>query len=333
MTPASTKFMAVVKADGYGHGAIEIADVAVANGVDYLGVAWVVEAVQLREAGIKAPILILSEPTINVAADIVRLDVTQTVYSFQFAKALSDAAQQLNKTAKVHVKIDTGMGRIGVNKNEAVSLIEQIDTLDNIEIEGIFTHFANADEKTNEHTSEQLKEFNEILDLLVENGFTFPIIHAANTAATENFPNAHFNMVRVGIGLYKDVLTFKSKIAYIKRVKEGTLLSYGSTFSPSHDTNIATLSVGYADGLVRSLSNIGHVLINEKRYNIVGRICMDMTLVNLGDDVYPVGQEVVLIGQQGDNHIDVTEVASQANTIDYEILCGIGKRVNRIYIN
>jgi len=329
--PAETKLMAVVKADAYGHGANEISDVAVANGIDYLGVAWVSEAIALREAGIKSPILILSEPTINIAADIVRLDVTQTVYTLNFARALSDAAKQFNKIAKIHIKIDTGMNRIGVNGDEATLLVEQIHELDNIFIEGVFTHFAKADTIDDNYTLQQVKQFTEIVTSLEKKGYSFPIKHCANTAGTFNYPSAHVNMVRVGIGSYQDVLTFKSRIAYVKRVPKDSYVSYSCSYKTEKETTIATLSVGYADGLVRALSNKGHVIVNGKKYPIVGRICMDMTMIDLGDDIYHVGEEVILIGSQGSETISVEEVAELAGTISYEILCGIGKRVNRIY--
>lgn len=324
--------MAIVKADAYGHGSVEIADIAVANGADYLGVAWVSEAVALREAGIKAPILILSEPTINVAADIVRLEVTQTVYSYNFAHALSEAATEMGRTARIHIKIDTGMNRIGVKEDQAIELVESIHQLRNILIEGIFTHCARADELGDDYTLTQMRDFKKIVEALEDKGYHFPIRHMANTAATLNFPQTHMDMVRIGIGSFDNVLTFKSKVAYIKRVPPGSYVSYGGTYQTKRSTTIATISAGYADGLIRSLSNKGAVLINGKRYPIVGRVCMDMTMIDMGDDYCSVGEEAVLMGHQGVSSIPVDEVAQMTDTISYEVLCGIGKRVNRIYL-
>lgn len=330
LVPAETIVMAVVKADAYGHGSVEIAKRAIDTGAGYLGVAWAREAIELRNAGISAPILILSEPTINIAPQIVELDIVQSLYTADFAKYLNQAAKEIRKIAKVHIKVDTGMSRVGVKHDEAIELIKLVSQYENIEIEGIFTHFACVDE-SQEYTLEQIKRFNNLISDLEQSEFKFKYVHCANTAATEQYKETHMNMVRIGIGSYKDIITFKSRIAFTKAVSKGTKVSYGAEWTADKNTNIATISAGYADGYVRALSNKGKVLIDNKFYPVIGRICMDMFMVDLGDDIYPIGEEVILIGKSKNNQITTDEIAEVANTIDYEILCGIGKRVDRVY--
>ncbi|MFC1517283.1 alanine racemase [Candidatus Margulisiibacteriota bacterium] len=335
----STKIMGVVKADAYGHGAREVAELLISQGVEYLGVAWVTEALELRAAGIKAPILILSEPVSNIVDDIIDLDVSQTIYSLPFARSLSAAAEAKGKKVKIHIKVDTGMGRIGVHPEEAVQLIASLYTLPGLELEGVFTHFAKADEKLegvkekDDFTLQQLHKFNKMITDLEKEGIKVPPIkHAANSAAIQNYPQTQMDMVRAGIMLYDKVLTFKSHVAYLKDVKTGTPLSYGATFITEHDSKIVTISAGYADGLSRLLSNKGQVLINGVRYPMVGRVCMDMFLVDAtGSEGIKVGDEVVMIGKQGNEEIAMSEINRLTNTIAYEVMCGIGKRVPRIY--
>ena len=342
------KFMAVVKADAYGHGAVPVSK-AIEKNVDYLAVATLSEAVELKKAGIIKPILLLGETHLSNADDIVRNGFIQTVYTLPFVKALSNAASRLKKKARVHLKIDTGMGRIGVHFGEAEDLFEKVSKLPNINIEGIFTHFAGAEEM-DEFTSEQLKRLKSFISKIDSAGY---ILHAANSAATLYHKESHLDMVRVGLSMYglyppclsagrcggrrhtiklRPSLEFKTRVIYLKNVPAGTPLSYGSTFITSKATNIATLPVGYADGLPRALSNKGKVLIGGKRYPIVGRVCMDMTLVDVGNSKVKIGDEVVLIGRQGKDVISADEVAKLADTISYEIVCGIGKRVPRIYV-
>ncbi len=335
------KIMAVVKADAYGHGAVSVSK-AIEKKVDYLAVATLPEAVELRCAGIKKPILILSETRPDNAKEIVKMGFIQTVYTYKLASALSAAADKLNKKAVVHMKIDTGMGRIGVNVDNARELFERISRLPSLKIEGIFTHFAKADEN-NGFTREQLKKFNAIVSKIGRKGI---ILHAANSAGTLYHKASHLDMVRIGLSMYgiyppgagkgtvelKAALQFKTHIVFIKNVPAGTPISYGSTYVTKRATNIATLPVGYADGLPRALSNKGHVLIRGKRYPIVGRVCMDLTLIDVGRSDVKEGDEVVLIGSQGKETIPVDEVAGLADTISYEIICGIGKRVPRVNI-
>ena len=341
LIPAATKFMAVVKANAYGHGAPAVARAASIAGADYLAVANLKEALELREAGLIDPILILTESPTSVMDEIVQYQLTQTVYSFSEAKALSDEALKRGKTAKVHIKVDTGMGRVGVAPSEAAALIQKVASLPNLMIEGLFTHFAKAEDHDDAFTKEQLNKFKQILPRFSN----IPLKHAANSAATLFHPETHLDLVRVGLLMYgifphggehrpinlKPALSFKSRVVYLKKVPPGTPISYGGIYSTDKEVAIATLPVGYADGYSRRLSNRGKVLINGKRYPVVGRVTMDMILVNVGEDKVNVGDEVVLIGSQGIESITADEVAALDDTISYEIICGIGKRVPRIY--
>lgn len=341
LLPEKSKFMAVVKANAYGHGSLAISRAALEADVEYLAVANLREALELREAGITSPVLILTESPTSVADEIVQYDFTQTVYSYSEARALSDEAVKRRKIVKIHIKVDTGMGRVGVLPNEAIALISKISSLPNLNIEGIFTHFARAEEKNTDFTGKQLEIFQNVISKVS----FIPLKHAANSAATLYHPDSHLDMVRIGLmmyGLYpskdrerkirlKPALSFKTRVSYLKRVLSGTPLSYGGTYITPKETTIATLPVGYADGYSRMLSNRGKVLIRGRRYDIVGRVSMDLVLVNVGNDMVRVGDEVVLIGEQMGQAISVDEVADIQNTINYEIVCGIGKRVPRIY--
>ncbi|MGB9613766.1 MAG: alanine racemase, partial [Candidatus Margulisiibacteriota bacterium] len=340
LSPA-VKFMAVVKANAYGHGSPAVARAAVEAGVDYFGVANLKEALELREAGILSPILILTESPTSVVDEIVQHGLTQTVYSFSEAKALSDEAQKRKKIAKVHIKVDTGMGRVGIFPQEALAFVTKVSSLPNLQIEGVFTHFAKADEPEDNFTNLQFQKFQQIISRLPH----LPLRHAANSAATLFHSQTHLDMVRVGLmmyGLYpqgnarrlldlKPALSFKSRITYLKRVPAGTPLSYGSTYVTSSETTIATIPVGYADGFSRRLSNRGQVLIRGRRFPVVGTVSMDLTLVNVGNVKVEVGDEVVLIGEQEGQVISADELSALEDTISYEVVCGIGKRVPRIY--
>ena len=341
-----TKFMAIVKANAYGHGAKEVALAAEKAGADYLGVAYLGEALELRSCGIKTPILILSETPASFAGHVIEHDITQTVYTVGMAQELSRCASLQGKKARVHVKVDTGMGRVGVFPSGAPELIKNIARLPFIEIEGIFTHFSCGEDLENNLTQNQLDAFLSVLDLIKKEGFSIPIKYCANSAAVFNFPKSHLDMVRLGITMYglyppglkrcpvvlQKVLSLKTKVLYIKRVPKGTPLSYGATYVTQKETSIATLPVGYADGLSRQLSNKGQVLIRGKRYPIVGRVTMDMTLVETGDDKIDVWDDVSIIGRDGDEEITADEIAGLIDSINYEVVCGIGKRVPRVYI-
>jgi len=334
------RFMAVVKANGYGHGSVDVSRAALGAGADCLGVASLKEALEIRNAGIRSPLLILSESEPDSAHDLVRAGVSQTVYTSRLAEALSRAAAKSGKKVSVHLKVDTGMGRVGVTVPEAAKLYGKMKELPGLNIDGIFTHFAIADDISSGYTAAQLETFRKVINEIGDGR----VKHCANSAATLYYPETHMDMVRVGLAMYglsprrdgaavdlEPALTFKTKVMFIKKVPAGTRLSYGSTHITDRETRIATLPVGYADGYSRALSNRGHVLIRGKRYPVVGRVCMDLTLVDIGKDKVEVGDEVVLIGAQGGEKVSADEIADIMGTINYEVVCGIGKRVERIY--
>jgi alanine racemase len=331
----------VVKANAYGHGAVAISRAAVEAGADFLAVANLKEALEIREAGVVSPILILTESPTSVMDEIVQYDLRQTIYSFSEARALSEEAQKRKKSVRAHVKVDTGMGRVGVPPSEAAAFIKKISSLAGIELEGVFTHFAMAEDPQDNFTVDQFQKFQQVISK-VKN---IPIRHSANSAAVLYHSETHLDMVRVGLmmyGLYplgssrsliklKPALSFKSRVTYLKKIPAGTPISYGCTYTAPAETTIATIPVGYADGFSRRLSNRGQVIIRGKRYPVVGRVTMDLTMVNVGDSRVEVGDEVVLIGEQNGQAISVDEVAGLEDTISYEVVCGIGKRVPRIY--
>ncbi|OGB89395.1 alanine racemase [candidate division WOR-1 bacterium RIFCSPHIGHO2_01_FULL_53_15] len=334
------RFMAVVKANAYGHGAVAVSRAAVEAGADYLGVANLKEALELREAGVLSPVLILTESPTSVADEVVQHGLTQTIYSYSEAKAFSEEAEKRKKPARVHIKIDTGMGRVGVPPSEAMAFINKVSSLPGLVLEGIFTHFAKAEDPADKFTADQFQKFQRI----AERVSSIPVKHCANSAATLFHRETHLDMVRVGLmiyGLYpqnsrrlielKPALSFKSRVTYLKRVPAGTPLSYGSTYVTPAETTIATIPVGYADGYSRRLSNRGKVLVRGKRYPVVGAVTMDLTVVNIGDAKVEMGDEVVLIGEQNGEGISVDEIAALEETVSYEVICGIGKRVPRVY--
>jgi len=340
-----TKTMAVMKANAYGHGAVEVAKVAIDAGAQWLAVALVEEGIQLREAGIQSPILILGSTPPDQVHEVIKYNLSQTVCSRELIETLSNEAQSWNQTAKVHIKVDTGLGRLGIFPEEVAAFVKESSCLEGIEIEGIFTHFSVADEDK-AFTELQIKKFKEVISNLEREKIHIPLKHAANSAAVVGFASSYFNLVRPGIILYglypspemnrtiplKPAMSFKTKITYLKRVPAGYSLSYDRTFTTKRKSLIAILPVGYADGYPRALSNKGEVLIKGKRAPVVGMICMDMTLVDVTHipDV-KVGDEVVLFGKQNGAQISADEIASKSGLINYEILCGISKRVPRIY--
>ena len=355
-----TRLMAVVKANGYGHGATEVAGEALRNGAEYLGVARINEAVQLRTAGLDAPILIFSYTPPNLAETIIKYDLTQTVYSFATAKALSECARQKGKKIRVHIKADSGMGRLGLllhataqsgdhnmAPRKAVQEVESISRLSGLAVEGLFTHFATADSADKSYAAGQLEVFMDFIERLRRTGLEPPIKHAANSGALIDMPQSHLDMVRPGIatyGLYpsdevnknqvdlKPVMTLKSRIIQLKRVPAGFNISYGITFQTKKPTTIATVPVGYADGFNRLLSNRGHMLVHGQKVPIVGRVCMDLTMLDVGSvsDV-AIEDEVVVFGQQAKASLTADEIALDLNTINYEIVSTITGRVARVY--
>jgi len=346
LAPAAN-ILAVVKANAYGHGMVEVSRRLVKEGVSYLGVASVDEAVVLREAKIKAPILILSSILPKEVKYAINYNLTFTVCDEILASELDKIARKANRKVLAHLKVDTGMGRLGIWHGEAKGLFEDILGLKNIILEGVYTHFATADEENTSYTVEQINNFKSLIKELEAKGFKIPYIHAANSAGTILFKNSHFSMVRPGLmiyGLYpnesiskilqlKPALSLKSRIIFLKRTPVGRSISYGATYTTDKDTLIATLPIGYADGLNRGLSNKGEVIVRKRRSPIVGRICMDHTMADVGHvDKVELGDEVVLIGTQGTERITAEEIARILGTIPYEVVCWISARVPRVYL-
>lgn len=340
---------AVIKADGYGHGATKIAKTLLDNGADRFAVAVLDEAIEIRNAGFKVPILILGYTQPERAEEVVRYELEQAVYSIETAEALSKVAKAQGKTAQIHIKIDTGMGRIGLQADEeAVGIISSIHALPNINIKGIFTHFAVADEVDKSYTEKQFEKFKWVCDRLEEKGIKIEIKHCGNSATIIDLPDMHLNMVRAGIVLYglapssdvklekltlKEVMSLKVRVTHIKEIEAGQSVSYGRKFIANAKTKIASLPIGYADGYTRLLSGKAEALVNGKRVPVVGRICMDQCMIDVTriEDV-KVGDEVVLFGGQKDGFISIDEIAEKLGTINYEVVCMISRRVPRVYV-
>lgn len=342
-----TKVMAIIKADGYGHGAVAVAK-AIDAMADYYGVAILEEAIELRKNGIDKPLLILGYTSPRQYADLVLHNVTQTIFDFETAKKLSETACSLNMTANIHIAIDTGMNRIGFKaEKESLDTIKQIYSLPNIFIEGIFTHFATADEKDKTFANEQYKRFKSFADYLEENGVTIPIKHICNSAGIIDF-DYKLDMVRAGIILYglypsedvdknaivlKPAMKLKTHVIFVKEVEAGHGISYGLTYVTDRKTRIATLPVGYADGYPRALSSKGHVIINGQYAPILGRVCMDQMMVDItGIDGVKIENDVTLLGSEGDCVITAEELGNMSESFNYEFICGVGKRVPRIFV-
>jgi len=344
-----TKYMIVVKADAYGHGAIEVCK-HLSDVIDYLAVASIEEAISLRKENIDKPILILGYTMKDNYSDLLDFKIEQTIYSWEDAICLERVAEKYSKKAVIHIAVDTGMGRIGfLPTDENVSQIKKIVQLPNLELKGIFTHFATADEEDKTYTKEQADKFNCFIQALEEQGIFFEIKHMCNSAGIIDFPQYCTDMVRAGIILYglypsndvnqndiklKPALEWKAHVVYVKEVPRGTSISYGRTYITSKDvTKIATINVGYGDGYPRALSNKGRVLIRGKSVPIVGRICMDQFMVDVSElDQIEVEDVVTLIGRDGDEFISVEEMAELTGKVNYEFICDIGKRVPREYI-
>lgn len=344
LTPAGTLFMAVVKADGYGHGAAEAARAAIKGGADRLGVATLEEAEALRAAGVNAPLHLLAEPPAEAASLLIDFGVVATLATREFAAALSRAAAHAGKEAVYHLKIDTGMNRIGVCAEEAAEMAAWLRDMPGLVFEGAFTHFATADVPGDWEFGRQLDRFGAAIEAMRTEGSRPRIVHAANSAATILHPETHFDMVRCGIAIYglepapstrglvplEPAMSVKSRVSFVKRIGLGDGVSYGFTWHASGPTTIATLPVGYADGVHRVLSNTMSVLIGGRRCPQVGRVCMDQLMVEVppGVQVRP-GDEAVLVGSQGGESIAMDEVAERAGTINYEMACGFALRMRR----
>jgi alanine racemase len=340
--------MVIVKADAYGHGAVAVSR-ALENGiVDAYGVAIIEEAIELREAGITKPILILGYTPKEQFDLVISYDVMQTVYQYEMAKDLSAEAVRQGKTAKIHIKIDTGMSRLGFcDSQESIQTIKQISSLEGIYIDGLFSHFAKADEADKVSGKKQIRRFEEFCKLLSQEGIHIPIKHFSNSAGTIEFPEAEYDMVRCGIVTYgifpsdevdhkrlslEPAMELKSHVIYIKEVEVGTGISYGSTFITDRSTKVATIPVGYADGYSRNMSNVGKVIIRGQYAPIIGRICMDYFMVDVTDiEDVSQGDVVTLLGRDGDCIISVETLAKWSHSFPYEMICTVGKRIPRVY--
>lgn len=348
--PEETQIMAVVKTDAYGHGAVPLASLL--EPMEYLwgfATATVDEAVELRQAGIKKPILILGYSFPESYPEIVKYDIRQTVFAYEMAEALSKEAVRQNKKAYIHIKLDTGMGRIGYQDAEcAAKDAVQMKQLPMIEMEGVFTHFANADVENKDYTLNQIRKFQDMITVMENKGITFRFKHCANSAGIIEFSDYKFDLVRAGIisfGLWpsnevkkdvvqlKPILSLKSHVVFVKEVEAGTAVSYGSTWVAQEKRRLATIPVGYGDGYPRSLSNKGYVLIKGYKAPIVGRVCMDQLIVDVTDipEEVHTGDRVTLIGQDGEHTISAEELGDLSGRFNYELMCDLGNRIARIY--
>ena len=359
ITEPRASLMIAVKANAYGHGAVQVARTGLENGADQLGVARIEEGIELRRAGIRAPILIFGYTPARLAPVLTDHDLTASVFSLQGASLLNAAIPKDRRLA-VHLKVDTGMGRMGLLPDGrrcvrqgvipgpgAVEEILGIAALKNLRLEGLWTHFAVSDEADKGYTRNQLQLFEELIRCLESKGLTVRMRHAANSGAIIDMPETHLDMVRAGISVYglypshavdmnkirlHPALSLKARVVHVKQVPAGTRISYGGTWQSSVPTTIATVPVGYGDGYSRSLSNQGHMLVHGRRAPIVGRVCMDLTMLDVGHiDKVQVEDEVVLIGRQSDEVITADEVAAQLDTINYEVVTALMARVPRIY--
>lgn len=339
--------LAVVKANAYGHGDIEVARACLDAGATRLGVALVEEGVRLREAGLDAPILILVEPTVDAAKEIVDQRLTATVSTIAVAEALNEAASAANTRARVHVCVDTGMHREGAPFEQGLRLVEDVARLPGLDLEGLWSHFAMGELDAHPFTASQIERFADLCASVQRRGIDIAVRHLSSSGGIVLHPDSHLDLVRMGImiyGLYphaalttrialQPALRLVSAVGAVRRVPAGEGVSYAHTFAPERESTIATLLIGYADGFPRMLSNRGSVLIGERRYRVAGRVTMDQILVDCGDDDVGAGDEAVLIGRQGAEEITADEVAEHAGTINYEVVTSIGARVPRTYVS
>ncbi len=344
----SKELFAVVKADAYGHGAVEAAPVLLENGATRLAIAVLSEGVELRKAGIECPIMILGYTPETLIADVLEYDLEPTLFSYEYAEKLSKAAAAAGKTVKIHIKVDTGMGRIGFLPNEeSVAEAVKISKLPNLEIEGLFSHFSTADELNKEYSNYQYKNYTWFLEKLLENGVKINIRDIDNSAAIMDLPETNLDGVRPGIIMYgyypsdevdksvldiKPVMTLKACLLHVKTLEEGQYIGYGRKFKTERKSVIGTIGIGYADGYTRMLSKKAKVIINGKFAPVVGNICMDQCMIDLTDvGEVKVGDEVILMGTDGNLKFDADDIAPLLGTINYEVLCMIGRRVPRVY--
>jgi alanine racemase len=332
--------ISIVKADAYGHGAVVVGKALIESGSQILGVATVEEALELRESRIRAPIIVLGGIQPEESEIAIKNDLTPSLFSLVSIQDINKYAEKMRKRVKYHLKVDTGMNRLGVDSGEICDFLNQLSGFKNLEMEGVFTHFANADGEFRDSTLDQMSIFKTILSLINQAGFYPKYIHSANSAAIQRFHESHMNLVRPGIMLYgsgriencelKPVMSLKTKVLQIKRVPSGTPVSYGGTFAAARPTIIATLPIGYADGYMRRLSNRARVSIKGTTAAVIGTVCMDLIMIDVTEvPEVAVGDVVVIFG---DERVSVEGVARLADTISYEILSTIGKRVRRVYV-
>lgn len=349
-----SKICCVIKADGYGHGAAELAHIYEKLGADFFAVSNIDEGIEIRNSGCALPIVILGYTPVEDAGRLSQYNISQAVFSLEYAKALSQECAKSGCTCKIHIKIDTGMSRIGFMCQEfprddySIKEICEACKLPNLQLEGLFTHFCVSDEDADgrEFTQKQYKNFIYVREGLEKNGIAVPICHCSNSGAIEDYPDTYCDMVRAGIILYGlapsdklcgrlnlvPAMTLKTSVAYVKELKKGADISYGRTFTAEHDMKIATVPIGYADGYIRSNAEKGYMLVNGKKAKIVGRICMDQTMLDVTDiDGVRTGDEVIVFGTGEDGAPTADIIAENTGTINYEVVCLVGKRVPRVY--
>ena len=340
----------MIKANGYGHGSSEVAKVFLENGADRIAVAILDEGIELRRKNIQEPLMILGHTPQVQYEKIFEYNLIQTIYNYDDAKALSDKALELDKMATIHIKIDSGMGRLGfLPDEESIEEIIKLWKLPNLYLEGIYTHFSNADERDKSNVRDQFEKYMGLVNKLEENGMDIDIKHVSNSACIIDLPEFNLDMVRPGIILYglypsdevhkesiklKGAMTLKAKISNLKTVEKDVGISYGQIFRTEKISRIATLPLGYADGFTRTLTGKAQVFIGGQRANIVGRICMDQCMVDVSHiENVNIGDEVVIFGYDKDEYPKVDEIAKKIGTINYEVLCTLGRRVPRVYIS
>ena len=343
---APARVMPILKANAYGHGLVEVARKLEAIGAPYVGVAYLEEGLRLREDGVRLPVLVMGGIVGSQVPRFITNDLTLTASSVDKLRVIDDHAAALRRPARVHLKIDTGMERIGVHWYSAEKLLEESLKCRHLEVEGIFTHFANADERDLTHARLQLERFAEVLSFYERRSLPAPLRHAANSGAILQMPDSHFDLVRPGILFYgatpspeipmtipvRQALRWLTSVVYFKVVKPGNPVSYGSSWTPSELTRVVTLPAGYGDGYMRAMSGKAHVILRGKRYPVVGRICMDQMMVSIGMDSAYNGDEAVLLGCSGEASISIEDLASWAGTIPHEVLTSINTRVPRVYL-
>lgn len=349
VTRPEAKILAVIKADAYGHGYKEVARTLLENGADAFGVATIDEAIQLRRQSIQVPILILGHTPPSRAYDLVKYDITPTVFDGALPQKLSSIAGALGRTADIHIKLDTGMSRIGFSCDVAgLEAVLAVSRLPHVRVQGLFTHFATADEADKGYTREQFARFMDFDRRLRERGLAIPVRHTCNSAGVIDLPDMHLEMVRPGIILYghypsaeverdkldlRPAMELKAVVTHIHNVGGGTRVSYGGTYQTPGPATIATIPIGYADGYPRNLSNRARVMVRGEYAPVIGKICMDQCMIDVTHvNTVTVGDEVILFGKRGDKQIAVDELADMLGTIGYEILCVIGRRIPRVYL-